>query len=639
MIRSGHIVRFISVVILAACVSCLFSKPLADTDSLIRIKLENLEKDYPDASAIFILNEANLELFDNKSLLTRHLVIKILNRRGIDYANVSLPYAKDAPVTGIRARTILGNGTVIPLPDHLIYDINLFPDFIFYSDARAKRFTMPSVETGCIVEYEWTQRLPKNTLLSRWDFQKNDPVLNSTVSITSPNSLLIKHQIRSSGIPVDEEKQRYKSYAKYRWHAENIPPLSPEIAMPMGDFESAHILFNAPESETWKDAAAIFYGLAGNRYHPDESIRRLVSELTADAPDQREQLRLLFEYVRDNIRYIAIEIGIGGYQPHASKQVLQNRYGDCKDMTGLLISMASVLGIDVSPALISNWFHGPADTSIVNLAQFNHVIAYARLEDGSAIWMDPTEKYEAFGSLPWYDQNRMALIADRDGLIAKTPGSSSNENISERFWSVDFYEDGQATGTVELRFKGAQANELRRQLADIHPRETTAWFGQELLTLFPVQKYYVIQIDHLDGLDRALRIHTGFISTKVAFRNGDLVSLYPGSFSAFEWARLFPAQDRQYSVALKHPLATEDEIRIRYPENWQYLSGFQSDSLVTSIGKYAWSLRPESDRIIVFKRSFRIDQTTIQPSEYKTFTEFLSGVASGDQTLIQFKQM
>ena len=34
------------------------------------------------------------------------------------------------------------------------------------------------------------------------------------------------------------------------------------------------------------------------------------------------------EFVQKDIRYFAIEMGIGGYQPHAAADVFRNRYGD-----------------------------------------------------------------------------------------------------------------------------------------------------------------------------------------------------------------------------------------------------------------------------------------------------------------------
>src|SRR5437899_895658 len=43
------------------------------------------------------------------------------------------------------------------------------------------------------------------------------------------------------------------------------------------------------------------------------------------------KIRALAAFVQKDIRYVAIEIGIGGYQPHSAQDIFANRYGDCKD--------------------------------------------------------------------------------------------------------------------------------------------------------------------------------------------------------------------------------------------------------------------------------------------------------------------
>ncbi|MBN1781307.1 DUF3857 domain-containing protein [bacterium] len=561
-----------------------------------------------------------------------------MNKRGADYANVTLPFGSDSEISHIKAKTLRPDGRIVRLNQNQVFEINLFPDFIFYSDVRAKRFSMPAVETGCILEYEWTQRLPPQANIPRWNFQMQEPVLQSSITVICPRELSFHFAIHDQGIPVSAQTDPYRQYIKYQWNAANIPPLVTETAMPPMEPQTSHILFSTTNFQSWKDAGNYFVRLSGDRFKADDSIHRMVRNLTENLTNQKEQLKNIFEYIRNSIRYIAIEIGIGGYQPHSASRVFLNKYGDCKDMTGLLIAMASAAGIEVSPVLLSNWYHGRIDTSVVNISQFNHVIALATLSDGTEIWMDPTEKYEAFGNLPWYDQNTLALKAGTDPVLQNTPVDSIGRNLSTRFWSVDLYEDGQATGTVELRFTGAHAIELRRQLSGIRAQEITAWFGQELLTLFPVSKYYVIQIAHINNLERPLTINSGFITNKIAFQNDDVLSLYPGSFSAFNWPRLFPNQDRQHPVVLRHPVSTRDEILIRYPQSWEYLTGSVSDSLRTPFGHYSWSIDQSEHGTIHFKRSFDIRRSVISPSDYTEFVRFLSSVSSGDQTLIQFKQ-
>ncbi|MBR7508631.1 transglutaminase domain-containing protein, partial [Mycobacterium tuberculosis] len=60
-------------------------------------------------------------------------------------------------------------------------------------------------------------------------------------------------------------------------------------------------------------------------------IQALADELTKDVPGRREQTQRIYNWVRGNIRYVALYLAQGGYVPHPAGDILRNRYGDCKD--------------------------------------------------------------------------------------------------------------------------------------------------------------------------------------------------------------------------------------------------------------------------------------------------------------------
>ena len=95
----------------------------------------------------------------SRSVLKRHQIIKILNRKGYPYANVTIPYSSSTKIRNIKARTISPDGEVFLLDEKKIYDITLYPDFIFYSDVRAKRFSFPAVDGGCVLEMTWEEHI------------------------------------------------------------------------------------------------------------------------------------------------------------------------------------------------------------------------------------------------------------------------------------------------------------------------------------------------------------------------------------------------------------------------------------------------------------------------------------------------
>ena len=81
-----------------------------------------------------------------------------------------------------------------------------------------------------------------------------------------------------------------------------------------------------------------------------------------------------------NIRYVGIEIGIGGLQPHTADDVFRNRYGDCKDKATLLRAMLENVGIHSTWVLVDTR-RGFVDPKVPSV-DGNHAIAAIEIPAG-----------------------------------------------------------------------------------------------------------------------------------------------------------------------------------------------------------------------------------------------------------------
>ena len=76
------------------------------------------------------------------------------------------------------------------------------------------------------------------------------------------------------------------------------------------------------------------------------TIKSKVAELTAGASTSLEKMNALATFMQKEIRYVAIQLGIGGWQPHRASEVFQHRYGDSKDKATLLSTLLQQVGIE-----------------------------------------------------------------------------------------------------------------------------------------------------------------------------------------------------------------------------------------------------------------------------------------------------
>lgn len=106
-------------------------------------------------------------------------------------------------------------------------------------------------------------------------------------------------------------------------------------------------------SGSWKDIGTWYNGLTATTRTPTPQTQQKVAELTAGMTDPLAKIKALADYTQQKIRYAAIEIDIGGFQPHPAGQVFAHQYGDCKDKATLLSSMLPEIRVDSCCVLIN----------------------------------------------------------------------------------------------------------------------------------------------------------------------------------------------------------------------------------------------------------------------------------------------
>ncbi len=183
-------------------------------------------------------------------------------------------------------------------------------------------------------------------------------------------------------------------------------------------------------------------------------IRELAEEVAGKFAEPRQQALALSDWVRRNIRYVAVYLGAGGIVPHASESILDNRYGDCKDHVVLLNAMLAARGIEATSALINsgNAYQWP---KVPTLGVLNHAITYIPALD---LYLDATAKNVAAGYLPASELDKPVALT-RSGETARTPARQIIDfRVDSQF---NIRSDGSASFIHALVDAGATAESSR----------------------------------------------------------------------------------------------------------------------------------------------------------------------------------
>lgn len=201
-----------------------------------------------------------------------------------------------------------------------------------------------------------------------------------------------------------------------------------------------------------------------NKKELNEPIKQKIDQLTANVTDPLEITKIIYDYIRNNFKYVAIEIGMGAFIPSPVSEVYLNKQGDCKDLSNFLSEALKYKGIESDIALAAT-FHHISDCDFPSLSSANHVIGVAYI-NGETILLDPTDPIHYQGTPVQSLQDRTILIVNPEGgTFHKVHTFSPQEN--EISYQLDLALDAKKmliNGTFNVDYKGISSNYLKRYL-------------------------------------------------------------------------------------------------------------------------------------------------------------------------------
>jgi hypothetical protein len=219
--------------------------------------------------------------------------------------------------------------------------------------------------------------------------------------------------------------------------------------------------------------AATYRESAADPSAREPAVTGLAQQLTAHDRTPRDKAKTLYDWVRRNVRYVAINVGRGAVVPHRASAILANRYGDCKDHVALYGALLDAVGVRNEPALISS---GTIYTlpSVPGYGVINHVITW--LLDLQQ-YVDSTASNVEFGFLPSSDMDRPTVLVDQ-GVLARTPATALMTRSTDL--SIKVEPDGSASFTYRMEDAGPFAEQARARLRTQSPAQREESIEAEL---------------------------------------------------------------------------------------------------------------------------------------------------------------
>ncbi|MFN2976831.1 DUF3857 domain-containing protein [Terriglobus aquaticus] len=580
-------------------------------------------------------------------------VVKVLRPQGRKYATMAASFSNAQKLRSMHIWSMDASGHEYAPKDNELSDVSDWSGFELYSDQRARIGTPPAIDAGSIaaVEYEREERPYENEIV--WIPEEDIPVLKETLTVNLPAgyTLTSAWKGKPTSQPVDLEKGRTL------WQASELPALRHEhIRMAPSEFSQASrldVFYLGPNAtqypplrSDWKDIGIWFEALAHDRNKPDAAITAKAQELVAGKTDFRDRVEAIADYVQGNIRYVAIEIGIGGNQPHPAADIFRARYGDCKDKATLLSAMLQAVGIR------STWVMVHTDRDVV--AQDapsiigNHMIAAIELPAGYKpremysvvtaksgkrfLIFDPTWEKTPFGDVESNLQGSDALLIDgADSQAIRIPVLPPERNRVNRTEMYKLRDDGGLTGNIRESRQGDIAADYRMHFASADAARSTKYverLAAEDLSSFQLAN---LKVTNDSDLSRPFLLSYDLTAPNYAQAAGPLLMVRPRVLGneSFGLDRAELGRKRSVPIDLGSTREVHDNIEIELPAGYavdelpeplHYNSGFAS---------YTSKVTAEGNKL-KYDRTLTVRQITLPPDRYGDVEE-LSRIINTDE--------
>jgi Domain of Unknown Function with PDB structure (DUF3857)/Transglutaminase-like superfamily len=459
------------------------------------------------------------------------------------------------------------------------------------SDLRAKILLIPASDPGNIVGYEIEQEERLYILQEEWVFQSALPTREARFTLNLPAGW----EYKATWLNSPEVKPTSTSPTQSQWVVSDVKPIRAEDDMPpMRGIEGQMLLALLPPGESqkkgfvsWSEMAKWESDLAQGRRDPSPEIKQKVAELTSGAPTTLAKMQTLAAFVQHDIRYVAIELGIGGLQPHPARDIFSHRYGDCKDKATLFSAMLKEIGVESYYFDINTRRGGVGAQSPARLGWFNHEILAVRLPDdlkdpslaavltppkiGRILIFDPTDDMTPFGQLSGSLQSSYGLLITPDGgELLQVPQLSPETSGLRRSAKLALSSNGTLSGEVqEMRFgdSGAYQRYVLRTTAQdkdrIKPIETALAHS---LASFQITK---ASIGNLHAQDQPFVYNYSFTADRYAKPAGNLLIVRPRVLGQKSSDILERKEPRKYPVEFDGPQKDTDVYEITLPAGYE----------------------------------------------------------------------
>lgn len=606
-----------------------WDEPFTGTPDAIRKAADAIEK--PKDQDVDLLLEDHLISFDEQGRQTETFrrVYRVHTTAAVEsWGETSAawsPWYQQRPE--LRVRVIDPHGQVKELDPKTLSESAEDPEWAMYSDRKVLRAPIPGLMPGAIVEEQVVTRdrspFFEAGLSQRLGLFASTPVARTRIRLEAPLSLPLKYELRADGFNEKVSTENGRRIVeltrgpvkadKYEFESDAAPDI----------LSYAHLDYATGRS--WAEVATKYAQRVDERIGKLDR-RALAKEITEGARTRDERIQKVLAWVGKKTRYTGLELGEASIIPVAPEETLSRGYGDCKDLSTLVVALLRASGIPAHVAVLRTR-SGDISEKLPGLGLQDHaIVAVPAHGKDRARWLDPTDPALRATEIPSWLQGRPALVAvtGTRGLV-RLPELTSADTRAVTDRVFEFQAFGPLRATEHRFVTGAIATDYRRTRAreDGIKDLITGWCDSFYSTKELSDLTFSKETDDARGFELSFTVPKTEIATttwseaSISFARGLPFSWVPGSLKPSDDKKPEP---RKSDLVLPYAHQAEMRFKLVPPSGFQ-LRGELPEKEDLSLGPAKFTARYQQQKDGAVLVTFALDtvKRRYSPAEVDAF--------------------
>jgi hypothetical protein len=434
----------------------------APADSVVHDSIYALAvqpSDFPKQSVVYLLDEGVYRIEpDGRGVRTVRQVVQILKpSAAAQYREQRIAYDPDRQRLVVHwMRVVKPNGEVVSAEPTQVQesDIPAPMGVPMYTSMKIKRMSLSGLDSGTVFDYSYSIEELKPPMpgdfFYGWRVTMPVPVQRSVLVVDVPTGFVPRIVEKNPTFKRTEQTSGGRTI--YRWTTDKVIPAVVEPFAPDSSIRVMTVSISPPFG--WDAIGKWYAPIAAAHYAITPAVADKIHGIVAGAKTLDDSIRAIHKWVSSDIRYVAIELGPGGYVPRDAATVAQTGFGDCKDKTMLFLAALRSIGVTGYPVLLNPL--AKVDEDLPNIAAFNHMIAAVQ-RPGGLVFTDLTADGIPFGQIAPGEHGKFGLmIRDSNADTTHLPASAASEQTENVRIVGTVTPDGMFNGTLEENGSGGE---------------------------------------------------------------------------------------------------------------------------------------------------------------------------------------